>query len=298
MSTYNGAKYLSEQLESILAQTGVSLHILIRDDGSTDNTMSILNHFKNLHPSIIDIYQGQNIGWKNSFFTLAKLAEDNYDDYEYFAFSDQDDIWLPDKLNRSINKLSELKDGPNLYCSNLTYYKDGRQSGNLRKIDVKPSYKGCLIRNYATGCTIVFNRRLLSLFNKQKPKYPIAHDYWSYLIATLCGNTIIDPYSRILYRQHDSNQIGATGGFINVWKRRLKSIQALMGSHDKELIASDLLRIHSDSMNAPAKKAVYKIVCYRNSIFSKLALMFDKGYTYDSMSNDFWLKLRILFGKL
>lgn len=299
MSTYNGEKYLREQMDSIFTQEKVDIHLLIRDDGSSDSTIEIINDYQQQHPASIDLVLGKNIGWKKSFFFLLELAHENYSYFDYFAFADQDDIWLPQKLNKGIKSLSTLPSGPKLYCSNLSCYKEGKNLGLLKGTGIKATFKNCIIRNYATGCTIIFNKQLLSLVCKALPSISIAHDYWCYLLATLCGSVYIDNESFILYRQHDLNQIGAKTSFVDIWKRRLHSIKALIGNHEKEMIAKELARLHSDSMQNPnAKEAVYKLASYRDSLRNHLSLLADTGYSYNQHSNDLWLRLRILFKKL
>lgn len=298
LSSYNGEKYISQQLDSILSQKGIEVHILLRDDGSSDCTGSILQEYKNKFSNRIEIVHGENIGWRKSFFSLADLAIQNYPQYNFYAFADQDDIWLPQKLQRGVDAIQTLPEGPNLYCSNLIQYKDGIQLGNLRSEMIKPSTKGCLIRNYATGCTMVFNRDMLELVCKEFPRIEIAHDYWFYMVGCLCGHVVIDDESFIFYRLHSNNQVGFKSGFFEVWKCRLKSFHDLFNSHKREEAAKELLRIHGDSMNNDSKNSVAKLACYRDSIKNRLTFLCDNEYTYNKRSNDFWLKLRILFGKL
>lgn len=298
MSTYNGEKYIREQLESIFAQKNINVHLLVRDDGSSDATVSIIHEFGIKHPKSIEVIQGDNIGWKQSFFSLAKKAVINYPTYKYFAFADQDDIWLPEKLSKSIYKIQSLPKGANLYCSNLIYFKEGIKSQIIRNKPICASFKNCLIRNYATGCTVVFNRNLLERVCIELPRIDIAHDYWFYMVATLCGSVIIDNESYIYYRQHQNSQIGYKRGFIEIWHRRLKSVRTLIANHDKELIAKELIRIHGHSMNESARNAVKKLSNYRESILNRLELLFDSGYSFNKKSSDFWLKMRIIFGNL
>lgn len=297
MSTYNGEKYISEQIESIISQKGVIIHLLIRDDGSNDSTVRIIQHYISLYPNTIGLIKGSNIGWKESFFYLLQYAQKHYP-FKYYAFADQDDIWLPEKLKRAVELMSQHNSLPTLYCSNLIYYKEGKAQGVIYKKDFFSTYKNCLIRNYAIGCTIVLNNRLLRLIVKEIPQLSIAHDYWCYMVASLCGKVIIDPMALIFYRQHNENQIGCKGGFLKIWTRRLKSFSSLISGHNKENIARELLRIHVSDMNMSAKKALLKVVHYRDSLRNRLSLLFDKDYTYNKVDSDFWLKCRIICGKL
>ncbi len=298
MSTYNGSKYIREQLESIAAQKDVSVKLLIRDDGSTDNTVEEINTFKQQFSADITLLRGSNIGWKNSFLELIFKAVSDYPQFDYIAFCDQDDIWLPEKLHKGVESLGTLPDGPKLYCSNLTYYKEGEQLGMVRSQMINNTPKGALIRNYATGCTIIFNRKLLLLLGKLELNSGIPHDYWAYLTATMCGTVYADHNSYILYRQHSANQIGSQRKSSEIWKRRLRSASSLLKRLNKDKMASNLLRLYGNVMLPEARVAVEKLVHYRSSLPKRINLLFDKGYTYNNKANDVWLRLRILFGKL
>ena len=298
LSTYNGSKFLIEQLDSLFTQKSCEFKLLVRDDGSSDSTLDILYKYQQLYPKSIDILKGKNIGWKKSFFELLKIAYIRYKEFEYFAFCDQDDVWLPEKLFVGIQKLNLLPQGCNLYCSNLFYYKDGVNYGLIRKEKVLPTFKSCLVRNYATGCTVIFNRELLFLVSRKLPVISIAHDYWLYQIAVLCGHVFIDEQSYILYRQHENNQIGNRSSWIDIWKRRLKDFRYYNLGHHREEGAKELLRLFAKDMHPLAIEATRKMSNYRRSFCSQLSLLLDGGYTLGKKANDRWLKLRIILRHL
>lgn len=298
LSTYNGEQYLSEQLASIFSQQDVDCHLLVRDDGSTDSTLSIIQEYRNKYKRKIELLKGENIGWKASYMWLARYAITHYHNYGFYAFCDQDDVWLPVKLKHALDKLHFLPSGPQLYCSNLFHYEDGVNKGLIRPLHIVPTIKNCLIRNYATGCTVVFNKALLEYIVKDQPKIPFAHDYWAYLLANFLGSVVVDDNAYILYRQHNANQIGSKRSFTQIWKRRLSKSKNLIGLREKEIIARELLRIHGSSIEESNKAPLVKIANYRNSISMRLALLFDQDYSYNKRSSDFWLKLRILLGRL
>lgn len=298
MSTYNGEEFIQDQLDSIFHQSGVNIHLLVRDDGSTDNTLSILNQYKTANVSKIDIVVGENIGWKKSFHTLIQVAASKDMKYDFYSFADQDDIWLPEKLCRAISKLDALPTGPKLYCSNQILYRNGQECGLVFKGSRSSTKKSCLVCNYATGCTVVFNAALLKYLGLDRPHLPIAHDYWCYMVATLCGAVVIDSNAYILYRQHPNNQVGAEKKWIDLWKYRLKSLRDLMGNHNREKNAREILRIYEQDMPTDAKDALYKLINYRQSLKNRLSLLFDNGYTFHRVSNDFWVKLRIILGRV
>lgn len=298
MSSYNGQEFITEQIDSILNQTNADINLIIRDDGSTDNTLNILKNYRTVFPEKIEIIEGSNIGWRASFFKLISYAGTRYADHDFFAFADQDDIWLPDKTQRAIEKLNHYHDIPSLYFSNLLYYKDGKNYGLIRKDDPPVTYKRCLVKNQATGCTVIFNRELLIKLIKGLPEIPVAHDYWSYMVACLCGKVLRDEEAFILYRQHDNNQIGYKSGIINVWKRRFKNMRSLLTDRERENTAKELLRIHEQNMFPEAKEAVKNIAFYRRSLKKRVSLLFDSEYSLDNKSKDFWLKIRVFLGLL
>ena len=111
LSSYNGDKYINRQIDSILCQKDVEVHLLIRDDGSTDQTRQIIKKYEKKYPFNIKVVLGENIGWKKSFFTLLKLAGD----YDYYAFADQDDYWYEDKEISAI----DVMESDSIICPKL-----------------------------------------------------------------------------------------------------------------------------------------------------------------------------------
>lgn len=295
LSSYNGQKFITEQVDSLLTQKDVDIHIIVRDDGSTDNTVDIIKEFRAAHPGRITLIEGANIGWRKSFFTLVEYAARNTES-EFYAFCDQDDIWLPEKLRVAVSALESMPDKtlPRLYCSNLYYYKDGINYGIIRKKKPIPTYKNCLVRNYATGCTVVFDNNLLKLIAKNIPSITVAHDYWAYMVAVLCGVVYIDDKSYILYRQHENNQIGSKSGLGDIWKRRISDLMKFLNSHQREEQARELMRLFSNYMYPDSLVAVSKLCDYRSNIINQMSLLCDNGYTLGHCSNDFWFKLRVL----
>ena len=217
LATYNGEKYLDELMRSLLSQTYPDFTVLARDDGSSDRTPEILARWSAAQPGKINIVSDDlgNLRFVQNFARLMGLC-----DTPYFAFCDQDDVWLPNKIELSINQLRTLEDQfgtetPILVHSDLTVV-----DGNLNEIS--PSffdYTGInianagrldrlLFNNIVSGCSSMGNRALLNVA-QPIPDGHLYHDWWLALIATSCGvlHTIAEP--TILYRQHDQNQIGA-----------------------------------------------------------------------------------------
>lgn len=223
MSTYNGEKYLRQQLDSILSQDYKNISILIRDDGSKDETIKILKEYVEKYSSI-SYYQGNNIGAIKSFFDLIKKADEKAD---YFAFSDQDDVWLSDKLSHAIKKLERLKEKIVLYCGKpiLVDANLNKIKVKIRNYDITPSFGNALVENICTGCTAVFNREALELVKNHIPSFTVMHDWWFYLSVSCYGKVIYDKDGRILYRQHGENSIGMRGTLFTEFKARIKNFK-------------------------------------------------------------------------
>ena len=234
MSAYNGEKYLKEQIESILNQQGVEVSLLIRDDGSKDNTVLILEQYSKTNENV-QYYKGSNIGVRQSFFDLLNHADRACD---YFAFSDQDDYWLPEKLRRAAEILEGKKkeDCPLLYGSMVIYasedLKDRREVPYKNRRAV--TFGNALAENIFMGCTEVFNRSLLELAANHIPKKEVWHDWWLYLTASCFGQAIYDEKAYILYRQHGNNQLGMQNSWALRWKNRMEHFKQLKHSLSRQ----------------------------------------------------------------
>ena len=158
MSVYNGEKYLSEQIESILNQNGVDIHLFVRDDGSSDGSKDKLGaYFDNSNISILE--STTNLGYKNSFLKCLEYAiEDN--DFDYFAFADQDDVWLEDKMIRAVNMLdSNTKKEYRLYFSSLQFVKQDLKPTDLKTYNnLNLSLAPSLVRFSLSGATFEIGR--------------------------------------------------------------------------------------------------------------------------------------------
>ena len=144
LSTYNGEKYLKEQIESILKQKEVDKKLIVRDDGSSDSTIKILEEISNKNKKII-FYKGKNIGPARSFMELLKKSEEA----DYYSFADQDDIWEENKIISAINKLNNINE-PELYLSALGIVNESLENIETKKVSGKYTFEGEMIKNFAT----------------------------------------------------------------------------------------------------------------------------------------------------
>ncbi len=207
LSTYQGEQFLEEQMESLLGQTWKNLEILVRDDGSKDNTQKILEHYSEKYDNI-RYYPGKNVGVAKSFFELLKKS-----DAEFVAFCDQDDVWLENKIEAAVDRLKKEK-GPALYCSNkILVDRNLCPMKKQNQTQLRPGFGNAVVECICTGCTAVLNRELADILSARLPEHAILHDWWTYLAASYVGSVIFDSHAYILYRQHEQNVVGAKGGF-------------------------------------------------------------------------------------
>lgn len=277
MSTYNGEKFVREQLESILSQTGVEVHLLVRDDGSKDKTLDILREYKG-----IDIIEARNIGATNSFFELIKLSGE----YDYYAFADQDDVWDLDKLTLAIEQIQDYH-CPAIYSSNTRYV-----DSNLIWIkdeNNKPltTLGSAIVKNYVTGCTAIFNRQLMCELRKHTPNYAPYHDWWINLVCLSIGGVSVHDYKpHINYRQHDNNVVGGNHSFAKKWKSRVYKFRNKQ--YRRDLMAKEILNNYADNIS--------------NQSMSLLNAMTNRKYikemTTGNIIDDFLFKICVVFGKV
>lgn len=292
LSAYNGELFLEEQLQSLFTQRDVAVDILVRDDGSTDSTPSILARWQD--EGRLRWYGGENLGWAMSFMHLICHAPEA----DYYALCDHDDIWLPEKLSEAVAALEQMSGEKKLYGSNMNYFKDGQDEGLVKPDDLTFDIHTAMVKCLTVGCTMVFNKALRQSICQHPPKWVFAHDFWVYQVAMATGEVYYDKRSFILYRQHAHNQIGQKRSLKEVWGRRLQRLKTLRQQHEREEMAQQLLECHAQEMSESNKAAVEKVANYRKSLRNRWALFIDRRYTMGRFSNDFWLRMRIILGKL
>ena len=241
LAVYNGEKYLKEQLNSIINQTYQDFNIIIRDDGSTDDSFDIIKEFTLLYPEKIKIVEGKPSGSaKNNFFELM-----NHTNSDYIMFCDQDDVWLKNKIELTLSKMKEFENthgkhtpllchtdlkvvDENLNTIHPSFYK-------MQKFNIsKTSLNYAMVQNIVTGCTIMINKPLLDIAKGTNSENIIMHDWWLFLIASAFGKVEAINTPTMLYRQHENNQLGAApeGKVIYYLKKLLFSNK----NHSKNIL--------------------------------------------------------------
>lgn len=294
MSTYNGEKYIFGQIESILNQTNVNIKLNIRDDGSNDSTKEILNELSKLHQNLHFNFE-DNIGYKRSFMDLVYTANL---DCDYYAFADQDDIWLEDKMIRAIGKIGETNE-PALYFSNcLMVDNDLKEIGLLHKqpLEISSSLSNRIINGFAHGCTMVMNKAAFKLIRNYKIEKALAHDYWIPLVISEFGKIIYDYESRILYRQHSNNVFGGTNiSLPKLIKNKINKMDEEKNYYSE--VAKQFLDRYKPKLNPAKVKELDIIINYKKSIMKKLTLIFNGNIRRNNLRGTLYLKLLIILNR-
>jgi len=212
LCTHNGARFLHEQLESFTKQTHTNWHLYVYDDGSSDNTRGIIEEYKKSVNNRVVFIPTQHKNFAKNFLS-AVCSTDG--DYDFWAFSDQDDIWEPFKLERAVTNLNQSNTGANLYCTRTGLIDNGGKFIGLSTLFIKiPSFKNAIVQSIAGGNTMVFNKAARDLIVTAGSEIDIvSHDWWIYqLISGSGGNVFYDPVPSLLYRQHEGNLMGSNNG--------------------------------------------------------------------------------------
>ena len=231
LATYNGEKYISEQIESILGQTEKDWVLYIHDDGSKDNTVALIKDYERKYPEQVVVVEGPVTGGaKTNFLYLFTQVE-----APYYMCCDQDDIWLPEKIALTKKEMENLsradEERPCLVFTELKVV-DGELNVLSEKMSTyqgldceKLKFNRALIQNVVTGCTMMTNRALRDELCKITDAGAVLmHDWWALLVATRFGKVSYIEDATILYRQHGNNGVGATNAasFLYKLKRMLE----------------------------------------------------------------------------
>jgi glycosyltransferase involved in cell wall biosynthesis len=302
LSSYNGGEYLIPQLDSLLQQTVSSyIHILVRDDGSSDkNTLSILKKYE--QTGKIELWERKNVGVVKSFFELLLKAPEA----DYYAFCDQDDYWLPLKIEMAIKQLDGHNE-PTLYCSRKIIV--DKKLNEMPQKDIVPLFGDLDVLmkgNIASGCTMVFNKSLRNLCKnfipEEKDYQHLYHDTWLFTLAHFTGTIIYDSNSYILYRQHGNNVVGAMKKGMDLFLKRVRSIDWTLKKYKRRdkasYYASILIRYFKSNILEPKLRTVYDVSYARNMFSSRVKLFFRGGFSNTPLYEYIIYKAYILLGWL
>ena len=297
MSTYNGEKYLKRQIESIIKQECVICNVIIRDDGSTDETKNVLEECANLYPGKIEYYLCENIGYKKSFLKLLEYAQEA----DYYAFADQDDVWNKDKVILAIEKLENINEKVKLYVSNVRVTNEKMEEIGFSNLQNMPNRLEALFtRTRFAGCTFVYSQELLRLCLpytrlEYKEREMPDHDFLLAAIAYSVGEVYIDFESHLNHVRHKTSVTSGGNGIIKRIKIELYNIfiRRNVRLHMAQLIVTN----NDISIKEKEEKFLREVLNYKNNLFCKLQLIFNPKLTCGIKICDLETKFKILIGR-
>lgn len=310
MATYNGERYLREQIDSVLSQDEVDLSLLISDDCSSDGTLDIAREYEAIDKRVGVVSHEHNVGVGLNF--MKPLYDADIEKLDYIAFSDQDDVWLPGKLIRAVNKIRSVEQSgvcvchddlgaPVLYCSDLQDVDAGlaNPKRELVNLGIDSSKKAtALMRNYYSGCTMVMNASMVRLLQEYPlAEFPRIHDAWCALVAQFCGNFYIDFESALILRRiTGSNEVGEIHCGSDMENASVARI--FKPSNSACTTCSRLLlEGYRQRMTNQNAATVGSFVSYRTSLKGRLVWALRSDYRASGFRDTFLMRVKLLFGR-
>lgn len=292
MATYNGEKYLDQQLESLFNQKDVDVEVLVRDDGSKDNTQTKLEEWHKKEN--LNWYTGEHLNVKYGFFDLMEHAAKT--DYQYFAFCDQDDVWDADKLSVAISKLKEVKkDTLGLYYCGQRLVDENLNLLDTHELKGDRSNYARFMLNDAAGCTEVFNKALLDKIVSYKPNYLLMHDAWMVKVCLALGGTlIVDPNTHMSYRQHTGNAVGLKHDL----KSNISRAKQYIREQDVQSQMIELYNGYSNEICNEYLEIVKQVINYKKSISNRIKLLNRKKFDFKNKGIQLTYTIKVLGNNL
>lgn len=251
LGTKDGERFLGEQLQSYVAQSHADWSLHVSDDGSSDATRDVVTAFAETRPACVTLRDGPCQGFSRNFMSLARDPSLQAD---YFAFSDQDDIWYPDKLERALGYLRTVSEStPAMYCSRTELVDERRRHLGFSPLFVRPpAFRNALVQNIGGGNTMVFNAAAKRLLEATGHVEIVSHDWWVYQVVSAVGGAVFyDSQPSMEYRQHDDNVLGSNSTMrARIARLRMMMQGRLVAWNDLNIAALDALRayLHPGSM--------------------------------------------------
>jgi glycosyltransferase involved in cell wall biosynthesis len=277
MCTKNGAKFLAQQLKSIADQTHTNWTLFVSDDGSSDETVDIVARFAREFSQRVVSRLGPGKGVCANFLSLAT---DPSIDADYFAFSDQDDIWHKNKLERAINWLATVPDQiPGMYCGRTELVTADGQSYGLSPLFTRaPAFQNALVQSLGGGNTMVFNRAAKKMLEDAGRIEVVLHDWWLYQLVSAAGGAIhYDPQPTIKYRQHPNSLIGSNLG----WRARIVRIRMTFSGRFRDWNRTNIAALERvpPHLIAPQNRSILKLFAQARTatLFKRLVYFKQSG---------------------
>lgn len=288
MSVYNGEKFLREQIDSILAQEGVFVRLIVRDDGSQDATIDSLRSYGER----IEIIAGPNLGAAHGFIEVAFASPM---DADYYAFSDADDVWLPRKLISAIHMIESMT-GPAAVVSRMQVTDEGLSPLNLSFRPSGFSFENALVQCVLSGAASLFNRPMFEILREHRPSAIVMHDAWLYLIASAFGTIVYQDEPHVLYRQHGAQVYGA-GGFQGskvTWRRRIQSLLGNGAPYREQ--AAEFIRVYGARLQPNHREVAARFVAHPSSLGRRVMFAASPRLKFTSRKSEVLYRLRAMLG--
>lgn len=273
LSTFNGERYVAEQIRSLTSQSIPPDYLLIRDDGSSDNTIEIiLSEAVSDHTRLM-LHRGSNVGAARSFIELFSLGLST--DADIFFFCDQDDIWEANKVSTFLRAFSPQGDMPEAVFSQLLLVDKNNTALQTTRPPRRIGFGNSLIENVLTGCGLACNRSLLLMASREQLRDVDMHDHLIYVVGSLFGEIqyIEEPLTR--YRQHDNNVIGySTSTWMSI--RRKLSRLGRERKHSKSRLASILISTFDGELQPDQRTTLRLVARSRNSVAARIQLILSR----------------------
>lgn len=293
LCTFNGEKYIKEQLKSLEKQTLIPSALIVRDDGSTDNTISILKEWsENSGIRIQWVEATSRLGPARSFLTATAAALN----FDYYFFCDQDDYWLPNKIEVAVELMSRYPSKPVLYASALSVVDENLKYIKKSITPKKISFENAIYESVLTGCSMGFNSNFHKLLKIEIPHYIIMHDWWCYILASATGQVIFDKNERILYRQHTSNAVGANGTIISEIGKRWRNFCLPQKINERQMQLKNFFEIYKSEIDVGKRNIIEYLICDKGPI-KRFFIAVGIPVVRQSIFNTLSTRLAIILGK-
>ncbi|NLL04348.1 MAG: glycosyltransferase [Clostridiaceae bacterium] len=299
MSTYNGEKYIEQQLESVANNVSddLDIKVLVRDDGSTDGTIQKINSLTSKLPLEVKVITGHNVGVQKSFLDLIDKAPIT----DYYAFCDQDDFWADDKAITIISKMNDYNFKPCVCISNynivdknlnVTFEKNYKQPLDYSVLKI-------LMANNIPGCIMVFNWELMKLLKENSPKNVPMHDVYVLLMACLFGEIIHVPKILFSYRIHGNNAVGVQKKHLSIKHiiKQQKKIMRRTSDESAATLARYCLSLYKNRLSVEKIKELEIVANSDSKLKYKLKLLRQNEIYVNSIRTNLLLVERVLLGK-
>lgn len=300
LSSYNGNRYIAEQLDSIKAQTHTNWVVIVSDDGSTDDTLKTLKEYQaSWGKERLSIRTGPQNGFCANFLSMAC---DQAIQADFYAFCDQDDVWYPDKLSYILQKFDWESNSktPTLYCGRTEIVDPNLYSlGISQNFTKKPSFKNALVQSIAGGNTMMFNPATKRLLENVGVKEAVSHDWWVYQLVSGAGGFIFyDTKPLIKYRQHSNSLIGENITYLSQFRR----LSQAFNNRYKNWNTTNLLSLQSAS-NFLTKKNLTTLNAFKQlkqspSFTKRIKLLYSTGLYRQSNFETFKLWIACILNKI